>query len=151
MLCFKSLIFLGLMACVLAESINFKTCDVNDCDIAEVNVDPCTKDSANAACKLRRRKPTKMDFTFTPNFDADSLEASLVWLKDGGNELPLITMDKDACKYTQCPVKSGESQNYAVNIPIESKFPLGTYNIKWNFKAPSGKQCCFIHEIKLIR
>lgn len=147
----KSLIFLGLLACVLSETIHFKACDVNDCDISEVRVEPCTRESENAACKLRRRKPTKMEFSFTPKFDADSLEASLVWLKDGGNELPLISMDKEACKYTKCPVKNGEAQDYSINIPIESKFPLGTYNIKWNFKAPSGKQCCFIHEIKLIR
>ncbi|KAI8115261.1 hypothetical protein FF38_00563 [Lucilia cuprina] len=151
MLAVKTLIIFALMACVLSETINFKPCAVNDCDISEVNVEPCARDNPNAMCKLRRRKPSKMEFTFTPNFDADTLEASLVNVKDGGNELPLVTMDKDACKYTKCPVKSGESQTYSVNIPIENKFPLGTYSIKWNFKAPSGKQCCFTHDIKLIR
>lgn len=147
----KLMIFSCFLAGALSEAIFYKTCEVNDCNISEVVVDPCVRDNENAACKLRRRKPSKMNFTFVPNFDADSLEANLVWVKDNENELPLISMDKDACKYTKCPVRSGESHNYAIDVPIESKFPLGTYNIKWSFKAPSGKQCCFMHEIKLIR
>ncbi|XP_065371256.1 MD-2-related lipid-recognition protein-like [Calliphora vicina] len=151
MLAVKIVILFAMMACVLTETINFKPCEINDCDISEVRVEPCTRDNENAVCKLRRRKPSRMEFSFTPNFDADTLEASLVTVKDGGNELPLITMDRDACKYTKCPLKSGESQNYAVDIPIEKKFPLDTYKIKWTFKASSGKQCCFLHEIKLVR
>lgn len=139
--------FIGL---AMATSVPFRACDVNDCEIHDVVVDGCTQSNANAACTLKRRKPSHMSFDYTAPFDAETLEASLVWVNND-NELPLASMDKDACKYTTCPVKNAEKQNYSIDIPIESKFPLGAFTIKWTLKAPSGKQCCFMHDIKLVR
>uniref|UniRef100_A0A1B0BF04 MD-2-related lipid-recognition domain-containing protein n=1 Tax=Glossina palpalis gambiensis TaxID=67801 RepID=A0A1B0BF04_9MUSC len=147
----KSIILMALIAVALGEVIDFKTCDTNDCDIHEVRVEPCPQAESHAACNIRRRKPANMSFDFTPHFDADTLEASLNWVKSNDQELPLISMEKDACKYTKCPVKNGEKQTYQVDIPIESKFPLNYYTIKWNFQTPNGKQCCFTHDIKLVR
>ncbi|XP_058974734.1 MD-2-related lipid-recognition protein-like [Musca domestica] len=147
----KSLLIFAIMGIAFAEVAQIRECDVNDCELLEVRVDPCARDNANAPCTLRRRKPATMELDFKPNFDADTLSASLNWVTNTGNELPLITMDREACKYTACPVKSGEQQTYKVEIPMDSKFPLNTYNIKWALTAPSGKKCCFTHNIKLVR
>ncbi|XP_017039406.1 MD-2-related lipid-recognition protein-like [Drosophila ficusphila] len=139
---------------VPAEVINFQTCpdSVDTCTIQEVRVNPCPEALNNAACNIRRRRTSQMSFDFTPQFDADTLVASLGWAKSETVELPLLTMDRDTCKYTTCPVRSGVKQTYTIDVPIESKFPLSPYTIRWAFKDPvSGKRCCFTHDIKVVR
>ncbi|XP_075148679.1 MD-2-related lipid-recognition protein-like [Haematobia irritans] len=145
------LVFFALMGLSMAEVISIKACSTNQCDLSEVRVDPCARDNPNAGCTFRRRNPATMELDFTPKFDADRLSASLNWVRADGDELPLISMDRDACKYTNCPVKNGEQQTYKIQIPIDKKFPVGAYTIKWTFAAPGGEQCCFTHDIRLIR
>ncbi|XP_017000447.1 MD-2-related lipid-recognition protein-like [Drosophila takahashii] len=137
-----------------AEVINFQTCadSVDTCTIQQVRVSPCPEAVNNAACHIRRRRSSEMSFDFTPNFDADTLEASLGWAKSETVELPLLTMDREACKYTSCPVRSGVTQTYTTEVPIEAKFPLSPYTIRWALKDPvSGKRCCFTIDIKVVR
>ncbi|KAI9584624.1 hypothetical protein GQX74_006519 [Glossina fuscipes] len=136
---------MALIAVALGEVIDFKTCDTNDCDIHEVRVEPCPQAESHAACNIRRRKPANMSFDFTPHFDADTLEASLNWVKSNDQELPLISMEKDACKYTKCPVKNGEKQTYQIDIPIET--------LQFNARSPlSGTNALFdIHSFMKVR
>ncbi|XP_017079562.1 MD-2-related lipid-recognition protein-like [Drosophila eugracilis] len=147
-------------ACVLisgsvsGEVINFQPCEdsVDTCTIQQVRVTPCPEALQNKACNIRRRRTSEMSFDFTPHFDADTLEASLGWAKSETVELPLITMDREGCKYTNCPVRSGVTQTYTTAVPIEAKFPLSPYTIRWALKDPvSGKRCCFTHDIKVVR
>ncbi|XP_013111171.2 MD-2-related lipid-recognition protein [Stomoxys calcitrans] len=148
----KSLVaLLALVGIAMAEVVPFRACSVNQCQLAEVRVDPCARDNPNAGCTLKRRQPATLELDFTPEFNADTLSASLNWVRPDGQELPLISMDREACKYTNCPVTNGQQQTYKVEIPIDKKFPLNAYTIKWTLKAPSGEQCCFTHDIKLIR
>lgn len=152
-----SLSLLGLLlaaACCNAEVINYQTCadSADVCSIDQVRVDPCPQAAKNAACHIRRRRPAQMSFDFTPKFDAETLVATLGWVKSETEELPLITMDRDACKATGCPVRNGVQQTYTLDVPIESKFPLSPYKIRWAVKDPvSGKRCCFTIDIKVVR
>ncbi|XP_016927308.1 ecdysteroid-regulated 16 kDa protein-like [Drosophila suzukii] len=148
------LTFVLISASVSAEVVNFQTCadSVDVCTIHQVQVSPCPEALNNAACHIHRRRSNQMSFDFTPHFDADTLEASLGWAKSETVELPLLTMDREACKYTPCPVRSGVTQTYTTDVPIEAKFPLSSYTIRWALKDPaSGKRCCFTIDIKVVR
>lgn len=147
-------LLLASIACSHAEVINYKTCadSADVCSIDEVRVEPCPQAAENAACHIRRRRPARMSFDFTPKFDADTLESTLGWVKSETEELPLITMPRDACKATPCPVRNGVKQTYSLDVPIESKFPTSAYTIRWAIKDPqSGKRCCFTIDIKVVR
>ncbi|XP_023174659.1 MD-2-related lipid-recognition protein-like [Drosophila hydei] len=149
-----SLLLLLVVALANAEVVHVQNCpdSVNQCTIDEVRVDPCPQALQNAACRIRRRRPTQMSFKYTPQFDADQLEASLVWAKSETEELPLVTLERDACKATSCPVKAGVQGTYTVEVPIEAKFPVSTYTIRWALKDPvSSKRCCFSVDIKVVR
>uniref|UniRef100_A0A6P4EQL1 MD-2-related lipid-recognition protein-like n=1 Tax=Drosophila rhopaloa TaxID=1041015 RepID=A0A6P4EQL1_DRORH len=125
---------------------------VDTCTIHQVEVSPCPEARLNAACQIRRRRRFTMSFNFTTHFDAERLEASLGWAKSETVELPLLSMDREACKYTACPVRSGVMQTYTTNMPADAKFPLSSYTIRWALKDPlSGKRCCFTHDIKVVR
>ncbi|EDW39245.1 GL13990 [Drosophila persimilis] len=139
---------------VHGESINFRNCadSVDVCTVDQVRVSPCPQAASNAACHIRRRRPAVMSFDFTPQFDADSLGATLGWVKDENTELPLLSLERDACKATGCPVRSGVQATYTTEVPIEAKFPLSAYTIRWALKDPaSGKRCCFLIDIKVVR
>ncbi|KAH8381766.1 hypothetical protein KR009_000029, partial [Drosophila setifemur] len=147
-----------LLACVLvsvsAEAVNFHPCadSVDTCTIHEVRVNPCPQAAQNIACNIRRRRSSEMSFDFTPHFDADTLEAGLGWAKSEDVELPLLSMDRAACKYTTCPVRNGQKQTYTTLVPIEAKFPLNSYTIRWALKDPvTSKRCCFTIDIKVVR
>ncbi|XP_017856311.1 PREDICTED: MD-2-related lipid-recognition protein-like [Drosophila arizonae] len=149
-----SLLLLLLVALANAEVINYHTCTGTEeqCSIDEVRVDPCPQALENTACRIRRRRPADMTFKFTPKFDAEKLDASLNWVKSETELLPLVTLEQDACKSTSCPVKAGVQQTYAIQVPIESKFPVSTYTIRWALKDPvSSKRCCFNIDIKVVR
>ncbi|TDG43524.1 hypothetical protein AWZ03_010051 [Drosophila navojoa] len=149
-----SLLLLLLVALAHAEVINFHTCAGTEeqCSIDEIRVDPCPQALENLACRIRRRRPAHMSFKFTPKFDAEKLEASLNWVKSEAELLPLVTLEKDACKSTSCPVKAGVQHTYAIQVPIESKFPVSTYTIRWALQDPvSSKRCCFNMDIKVVR
>ncbi|XP_022217695.2 MD-2-related lipid-recognition protein [Drosophila obscura] len=140
---------------VYGVSINFRNCadSVDVCTVDQVRVDPCPQAASNAACHIRRRRPATMSFDITPKFDADSLVATLGWVKSEDVELPLLSLERDACKAaTGCPVRSGVQQTYTTEVPIEAKFPLSAYTIRWALKDPvSGKRCCFTIDIKVVR
>ncbi|XP_017039405.1 MD-2-related lipid-recognition protein [Drosophila ficusphila] len=139
---------------VSGEIVNFQPCadSVDTCTVHQVRVTPCPEALSNAACHIRRRHRFEMSFDFTPQFDADTLDASLGWAKSETVELPLLTMDREACKYTTCPVRSGVRQTYTNNMPADAKFPLSSYTIRWSLRDPaSGKRCCFTHDIKVVR
>ncbi|KMZ06924.1 MD-2-related lipid-recognition protein [Drosophila simulans] len=146
--------FALVLSSVSAEIVNFQTCEdsVDSCTISQVRVTPCPEANANAACHIRRRHRFTMSFDFTPHFDADTLVASLGWAKSENVELPLLTMDQEACKYTTCPVRSGVTQTYTNNMPADARFPLSPYTIRWALKDPvSQKRCCFTIDIKVVR
>ncbi|XP_039493359.1 MD-2-related lipid-recognition protein-like [Drosophila santomea] len=139
---------------VSAEVVNFQTCEdsVDTCTIQQVRVTPCPEATANAACHIRRRHRFTMSFDFTPHFDADTLKANLGWAKSENVELPLLSMDREACKYTTCPVRSGVTQTYTTTMPADARFPLSPYTIRWALKDPvSQKRCCFTIDIKVVR
>ncbi|XP_030573571.1 MD-2-related lipid-recognition protein-like [Drosophila novamexicana] len=147
-------LLLLLAALTNAEVVNFQPCadSVDTCTIDQVRVEPCAQAEQNAACHIRRRRPSTISFEFTPKFDADRLEASLGWAKSETEELPLVTMDREACKATSCPIKAGVQQTYTLTVPIEAKFPLRSYTIRWALKDPvTSKRCCFTHDIKVVR
>ncbi|KAH8332444.1 hypothetical protein KR074_003390 [Drosophila pseudoananassae] len=157
MFCSSSLLLLAavlVLGSVSGDVVNFVPCadSVETCTINEVRVTPCPEAKKKAACNIRRRRPSQMSFDYTPNFDADSLDATLVWAKSETEELPLPTLDRDACKYASCPAQSGVKQTYTIDVPIEAKFPLSPYTIRWALKDPSsGKRCCFTIDIKVVR
>ncbi|XP_030573583.1 MD-2-related lipid-recognition protein-like [Drosophila novamexicana] len=148
------LLLLLLAALANAEVVNFHPCadTVDMCTIDQVRVEPCVQAERNAACHIRRRHPSKISFEFTPKFDADRLEASLGWVKSETEELPLVTLDREACKATTCPVRAGVQQTYTLTAPVEAKFPLSAYTIRWALTDPvTSKRCCFTHDIKVVR
>ncbi|EDW53560.1 GM12130 [Drosophila sechellia] len=119
--------FALVLSSVSAEIVNFQTCEdsVDSCTISQVRVTPCPEANSNAACHIRRRHRFTMSFDFTPHFDADTLVASLGWAKSENVELPLLTMDQEACN---------------------------PYTIRWALKDPvSQKRCCFTIDIKVVR
>ncbi|KAH8232519.1 hypothetical protein KR032_008615 [Drosophila birchii] len=139
---------------VFAEVVNFQTCpdSVDTCTIHEVRVNPCPQAEKRQACHIRRRRASQMSFDFEPKFDADQLEITLGWAKSETEELMLPTLERDACKSTTCPARSGVKQTYTTDVPIEAKFPLSPYTIRWAIKDPvSNKRCCFTIDIKVVR
>ncbi|XP_032597606.1 MD-2-related lipid-recognition protein [Drosophila grimshawi] len=150
-----SLLLLLLLAVVChADVIQYQMCpdSVDVCSIDEVRVDPCPQAATNTPCRLRRRHPSRISFDFTPKFDAEHLVSSLGWAKSETEELPLLTLERDSCKNTQCPVKANVQQTYAIDVPIDAKFPMSTYTIRWALKDEvSSKRCCFTIVIKVVR
>ena len=146
-------VFTYCITIAVGEIVDIRNCpeDINNCIVNEARIVPCPEALDHRACNVHRRKKSSISFDFTPSFDADSLEAALTWVKDDTQELPLITLDKDACKYTPCPVRSNSMQTFTTDVPIESKFPLNAYTIKWALKAPSGQKCCFTTDIRIVR
>ncbi|KAH8308029.1 MD-2-related lipid-recognition protein-like [Drosophila kikkawai] len=139
---------------VFAEVVNFETCPGTEdtCTIQEVRVNPCPQAEKRQACNIRRRRPTQISFDFVPKFNADQLHITLGWVKSEEEELMLPTLERDACKSTTCPAQNGVKQTYTTDVPIEAKFPLSPYTIRWNIKDPaSGKRCCFTIDIKVVR
>ncbi|XP_067627041.1 MD-2-related lipid-recognition protein-like [Eurosta solidaginis] len=148
----KTIILLGALTLTLAEVVDFKSCGEADvCTIHEVRINPCPEAVEHLACNIHRRRPATMSFDFTPHFGAETLEAGLYWAKSPTLNLPLITMDTKACKFTPCPTVADQRQTYTIDVPIESKFPINAYTIKWTLKSPAGKLCCFTTEIKVVR
>ncbi|XP_037949489.1 MD-2-related lipid-recognition protein-like [Teleopsis dalmanni] len=150
----KCLVLLTVLIFGLAEVVDYKLCpgsDHEECIINEVRINPCPQAAQHIACKLRRGKPSNMSFDYTPKFDSDSFEGSLTWVKSETEEPPLLGFDREACKYTTCPIRKDQPNNYEIIVPIQNKFPMGSYTIRWNLKAPSGKSCCFTTDIKLVR
>ncbi|XP_017477782.1 PREDICTED: MD-2-related lipid-recognition protein-like [Rhagoletis zephyria] len=149
----KICVLLGVIVLTAAEVVDIKPCgDVDACTIHEARISPCPEALDHKACRVsRRRKSSEMSYDFSTNFDAPTLEAGLAWHKSETQDLPLITMDRNACKYTSCPVVANQTQTYRIDIPLDTKFPMHTYAIKWTLKAPTGQLCCFTTEIKVVR
>ncbi|XP_036343385.1 uncharacterized protein LOC118752602, partial [Rhagoletis pomonella] len=94
-------ILLGVFTLASTEVVDIKPCgDVDACTVHEARITPCPEALEHKACRVsRRRGVSEMSFDFTPNFAAETLEAGLAWQKSATQDLPLITMDKNACKY----------------------------------------------------
>lgn len=150
----KTIVIFAFIGLAFGEVIDINSCpdDDNSCTISEVRVNPCPEAIEHRACKIRRRRSHTMSFDFTTTFDADALEASLVWVKEK-EELPLITLERNGCLAVtpSCPVRANQKATYAVEVPIEKKFPASGYTIKWQLKAPSGQKCCFMTDIRVVR
>ncbi|XP_068153263.1 MD-2-related lipid-recognition protein [Drosophila tropicalis] len=152
--CGSLLVLSIVVATVSSEVINYHVCadSADVCSIDEVRVTPCPEAAQRAACHIHRRRPAQMSFDFTPKFDADNLVATLGWVKSETIELPLVTLERDGCKSATCPVRNGVKNTYTIDVPIEAKFPLSSYTIRWALKDPvSQKRCCFTIDIKVVR
>ncbi|KAI5700176.1 hypothetical protein M8J75_015338 [Diaphorina citri] len=68
-------------------------------------------------------------------------------------DLPLVGMDTDACKFTKCPVVAGVRQTYSYPMEIKAEYPEGAYTVKWklwNENDPIVQSCCLKFNIVLI-
>ncbi|XP_008470682.1 MD-2-related lipid-recognition protein [Diaphorina citri] len=68
-------------------------------------------------------------------------------------DLPLVGMDTDACKFTKCPVVAGVQQTYSYPMEIKAEYPEGAYTVKWklwNENDPIVQSCCLKFNIVLI-
>ncbi|RZC40442.1 E1 DerP2 DerF2 domain containing protein [Asbolus verrucosus] len=142
------------IAYINAEVIAFENCEDSDdsiCEVKEVRVEPCKEAKSKKPCKVRSGTNASIEFDYIPHFDSDRMinqaySATLI-------DLPLIGMDRDGCKFTQCPVKSGEASTYKNTLYMSPAFPLLNYNVKWRVWDANHdtKGCCFTFKIKLVR
>lgn len=63
------------------------------------------------------------------------------------------SMEKDACKTTQCPTTIDQLQTYKYNLKIDNYFPISTFEVKMILQGdnPDEEQCCFGFKSKIIK
>ncbi|XP_075233709.1 MD-2-related lipid-recognition protein-like [Lycorma delicatula] len=118
------------------------------CTVHEVRVSPCPEVSSNKPCKLTYGKNGSISFDYSADFDAEKANSRAYWDK-GVIDLPFQGMNKDACQFTQCPIKAGVKSSYTYGLPITNEYPAGDYLVKWRiWNKEINKQCCF--KIRII-
>lgn len=141
-----------------ADNVQYEVCESNSettasCDIHQVRIVPCPEAETNEPCKFKRGKPANIQFDFTPGSAATELTAQAYWATDV-SDIPLASMERDACDFTPCPVEANVQTTYNYTITISRKFPPRNYNIKWklwdNDHNPTF-ECCFTTRIKLTK
>ena len=106
--------------CFTDKRLPFSTAD---CTIHEVRIDPCPEAKKNEACEIVRGKKMIISFDYTTNFDTSKSESNIYWAKTATSDLPFAGMDKNTCKYTQCPIASGVKQTYSHEKMLDRKLP----------------------------
>ncbi|XP_055316439.1 MD-2-related lipid-recognition protein-like [Sitodiplosis mosellana] len=140
-----------------AEVVKTETCysTPGQCKISEVRIDPCREASENRPCVVRRGTNAQISFDFTPEWSVPNVYSNVYSVGDEG-DLPMPGMDTDGCKFTSCPFQASTKQTYTYNLPIQKKFPKGSYLIKWILRDLANEtntdtMCCFTTRIKLIK
>ncbi|KAJ3659166.1 hypothetical protein Zmor_010870 [Zophobas morio] len=151
----KAYMVVLLIGIITSEVVQFDNCEDADdsiCEIKEVRVEPCKEAKSKKPCKLRSGTNATIEFDYVPGFDAEKL-VSQAYSVTPFIDLPLIGMDRDGCKYTQCPTKSGETGTYKNTLFISPAFPLLNYIVKYRlWDARVGeKGCCVTFKIKIVR
>ncbi|XP_034832867.1 MD-2-related lipid-recognition protein-like [Maniola hyperantus] len=139
---------------VNSEYVNRKFCpnvDPSKCSIHSVKLDPCA--DGPGFCLMRREKPYRLSFDFTPRFEAQNLQLSLHSDDDNsGNFKTVIMPAHDACVHQTCPLEDNVRTMYDVDFvflkKVYGKFPI---QMKlWNGNNES-EACCFTFSVKTLK
>lgn len=91
-----------------------------------------------------------MNVTFTPDFDGSDIEM-LAYALIGNEEAAFEGMDKDACKFMNCPVSNSVTQNYIFNVVIDTLKPSGSFPVQWRMMQKGVVKCCFQNSFKIVK
>ncbi|CAH2243613.1 jg23544 [Pararge aegeria aegeria] len=152
----RAVLFLGLCLIYVASSeyVNRKFCpnmDQSKCSIHSVKLDPCA--DGPGFCLMRREKPYRLSFDFTPRFQADKLQLSLTSDDNHrGNFSTVIMPAHDACDHQMCPLEDYVRTTYDVDFvfvqKVYGKFPI---QMKlWN-ELNKSEACCFTFIVKTLK
>lgn len=106
------------MPCLIFLSLQF----VVKCTVHEVRVDPCPESAQNKPCVMVRGTNATIAFDYTPDFSSQVATAKAFWAS--AVDLPFAGLDQEGCKYTTCPVVSGQRQSYSYDLPIMKSYPM---------------------------
>jgi len=134
---------------VNCEVYPLKECDDEpsvNCEVSEVRITPCKGFAKYGYCKFKNGNVAHLEVDIIPNFNSNTLHSQLYW--HGFVELPLVGMETDACKTSQCPTKSGEKQTYVYDLTI--RYPSATYEVKHVITGANKdtEKCCHLFKIK---
>lgn len=127
------------------------------CTVHSLDIEPCPSSNARkgipSSCEFTRTNMTAlMKFSFTPEFNA-SLPLGQAHKADLLQDLPVVDMETNACKFTKCPLEQGVKNEYHYPFEIKSEYPEGSYTVKWkvwNKDEPIKQACCFKFNIILL-
>ncbi|XP_023940449.1 MD-2-related lipid-recognition protein [Bicyclus anynana] len=137
-----------------AEYVNRKFCsnvDHSKCSIHSVQLDPCP--DGPGFCLLRREKPYRLSFDFTPKFEAAKLQLSVLSDDDNsGNFSTVVLPPHSACDHQRCPLEDYVRTSYDVDFvfvkKVYGKFPI---QMKlWN-ELDQSEACCFTFTVKTLK
>lgn len=89
-------------------------------------------------------------YDIKPEFQVDTLFSQAYWAK-GSMDLPLLGMETDGCKSTNCPIAPGTTQSYQWDLDVDKKFPTRPFTVKMKMENQKQDFCCFLFNIKLVK
>lgn len=113
-----------------------------------MTVDECTIDK-DKRCKLIRDTEYFMNVNFTPDFSGSDIQM-LAYTNILNQEFEFEGMEKNACKFMQCPISSGNTHNYTFNVLVDKSKPRGTFTVQWRMSQNGENKCCFENKFKII-
>jgi len=142
---FISVLILG----VQSESLPVRDCQGDEsvnCEVNDIRITPCKGFAKSGFCRFKLNTVAHLEVDFTPKFESPTVHSQMYW--NGFIELPLVGMDTDGCKTTNCPTKSGEKQTYTYDLMIQ--YPSGIYEVKHLITGNNteNQKCCFLFKIK---
>ncbi|XP_011303913.1 MD-2-related lipid-recognition protein-like [Fopius arisanus] len=110
-----------------AEVVLFQPCiypentQIN-CTVHELRINPCPEAAEEKPCRVKRGTNASIEFDYTTNFAADTLEGRAYWANQL-IDLPFLGMSTNACASTPCPLKPDTKQTYKMTLEISEKYP----------------------------
>lgn len=143
-----TLLLIGAVTIARAEVIPFEKCNESvKCTVHEVRVDPCPEAAQNKPCVMVRGTNATIAFDYTPDFSSQVATAKAFWAS--AVDLPFAGLDQEGCKYTTCPVVSGQRQSYSYDLPIMKSYPMRQYKVKWQLLNEANEMCCFMIDMAI--
>ena len=123
---------------------------VLQCTVSNVAITPCPEAAEGQPCRVKKGRNVAIDFDITTEFPAETLHSQAYWAK-GSVDLPLIPMENDGCKSTQCPIAIGATHSYHWSLDVDKKYPARPFPVKMKLTNEDGNFCCFQFNIKLTK
>ncbi|CAG2106747.1 unnamed protein product [Medioppia subpectinata] len=126
------------------ESICVAQIPYDDCGHHEVHSVYVSGCAPGVSCTLHKAVQTNISVEFKANQDADKLEHYLhadIAGKDV-DLIPMMGLDKDACKLLKCPIKKDEVRTLTYKFTIPKTMPNTDANVKSRLIGSGGDLYC---------
>ncbi|XP_015114239.1 MD-2-related lipid-recognition protein [Diachasma alloeum] len=151
------LVILG-VACVAlvgADVVQFQPCSYREptqtnCTVHELRINPCAEAAEGKPCRVKRGTDASIEFDYTTNFAADTLQGRAYWANKL-MDVPFLGMETNACLSTPCPLKADTKQTYKMALHVDTKYPARSFDVKWKLWNQQEQECCIVFQIKLTK